>query len=377
MPAQRQSPVPQSSGPPVLPSSYPPLRILHVVRTFDLSGRSRMIADLCAGLSPTCASTVVCLSDKPGLKPDGVEVIGLDLPPHGFSFRGMLKLARLLRSSRADVIHSHGRGAAAYAAGARLLHRSACMVHTVHRADGDLLSGRNLIRGKMTKAMDHVVAVSCAAADAFAAANSVDGAGISVIHNGIDTARFAMTTETQRTGNRLCSIANLSSDKDPATLLQAFRLVRKERPDASLLLVGDGPRRDEITRMIDAMGLADAVEMPGFRNDVPEILSRADVFVHASHTEGLGIAVLEAMAAGVPVVATGVGGLMEIIEDGVTGLLVEPRNPEALTEALLHLLSNADLRCHLADAARERASANFSLESMCAKYRALYSKVCE
>jgi len=352
-----------------------PLRVLHVVRTFDLSGRSRMIHDLCAGLAPRCASAVVCLTGAPGFQPENLEIITLDLPPDGFSFHGMMQLTRLVGERRIDVIHSHGRGATPYAAGARLIHRRARLVHTVHRADGDLLSGRSVVREPALKAMDRIVAVSRAAADAFAVMNNADEAAIEIIPNGIDLDRFASARTAERTGCRLCSVANLSADKDPETLLKALAIVRQQRPAATLRIVGDGPRRGEIHAAVTDLGLTEAVELTGFRSDIPEILAEADVFMHAAHTEGLGIAVLEAMAAGVPVVATATGGLMEIVRDGETGLVVEPGDPEAMAAGVLRLLDNNGLRTSCVKQAAELVQTSFSVAAMCESYVRVYGEL--
>jgi len=333
-----------------------------------------MIRDLCLGLAGEYEPAVVCLTEQCGFRPDGVEIIPLHLAAEGFSLQGMLKLARLVGERRAQVIHSHGRGAAAYAAGARLLHRRSRLVHTVHRGDGDLLSGQAVVRGSTLKAMDGVVAVSQAAADAFAVTNGLDVERICVVHNGVDVTGVESAPHA-RGGGTLCSIANLSPDKDPETVLEAFSIVRRQRTNARLVMVGDGPRRGEVESMIDRMELVGAVDVFGFREDIAAILAVADVFVHATHTEGLGIAVLEAMAGGVPAVATAVGGLPEIVEDGVTGLLVEPGNAPAMAEAVLRVLDDETLRGSLTANAVDRVARDFSLEAMCERYARLYRDV--
>lgn len=355
------------------------MNILHLVRTFDLSGRSKMIRDLCAGLAPRFESAVVCLTGRAGFKPEGLELVDLGLPPRGFSLQGALKLARLVGRRRVSIVHSHGAGAAAYAAGARLMQRHSRLVHTVHRSDGDLVSHRAVARSAALKAMDCVVAVSAAARDAFCDANAYSPDKVQVIHNGIDVAAFAGKGGGPRTTDHgprtLVSVANFSRDKDFETLLSAFRIVRAKRPDIRLILVGDGPRRREIEAAIVDMGLADAVTVLGFREDVAALLADGDVFVHAAKTEGLGIAALEAMAAGVPVVVTAVGGLTEIVEHEKTGLLVESGNPRALADAVLRLLSDRALREHLAVNVSARLQSDFAIGPMCAAYASVYRRL--
>jgi len=355
------------------------MNILHIVRTFDLSGRSRMIRDLCVGLAGECESTVACLTGPVSFRPAGVEVTGLNLSGSGFSFHGMMDVARLAGRLQAQVLHSHGRGAAVYAAGARLLHRRARLVHTVHRADGDLTSERSIVRDTTCRAMDRVVAVSGGAADAFCRANKHPRDEVAVVYNGVDLARFRSANHKSTIGNRkspaLVSVANLSPDKDFDVLLEALRIVREKLP-VRLVVVGDGPERQRVEQLVRDSGLDEAVELLGRRDDVPAILAAADVFVHAARTEGLGIAVLEAMAARVPVVATAVGGLTEIVEPEKTGLLVEPGDAPAFAKAALRLLDSRPLRESLAERACARVEEEFSIERMCGSYATIYRGLC-
>lgn len=362
--------------------------ILHVVRSFDLSGRSRMIHDLCVRLSDRFDCCVVCLTDQCGYGQQDVEVMRLGVPADGFSLHGVMALARLVGQRRAGIIHSHGRGAAMYAAGAHLMHRRCRLIHSVHRADGDLVHAHAFVREPILKAMARMVAVSGAAAGAFAKTNDVAEGRIEVIHNGVDVERFRgadelcasnhhsrFTIHSSRHLPTLGAVSNLSHDKDHETILEALRLVRQQRADVRLVVAGDGPLRADVEALICGKGLSEAVDLLGFRYDVPEILAGVDVLLHAPHTEGLGIAVLEAMAADVPVVATAVGGLNEIVADGITGLLVEPENPAAMAGAALKLLGDDTLRATLVGQAIKKVEAEFSLEAMCSRYGDLYEQV--
>jgi glycosyltransferase involved in cell wall biosynthesis len=170
-------------------------------------------------------------------------------------------------------------------------------------------------------------------------------------------------------------VANLSPDKDTATLLQAFRLLLQKKPQAELWIVGDGPAGAAARTLSAALGLAQHVRFLGFRNDVPQLLPQFSVFVHSTRTEGLGIAILEAMAAGVPVAASRVGGIPEIVEDGVTGVLVQPGEAGALAAAVLGLLDNAPRAAELVRQARTRVNERFTVERMCEAYAALYRRL--
>ena len=142
-----------------------------------------------------------------------------------------------------------------------------------------------------------------------------------------------------------------------------------------LWLVGDGPLRPAVEKAIVKMGLERKVLFLGIRDDVPQLLAASDVFVLSSDYEGVPLTVLEAMAAGKPVVATAVGGVPELIEDGETGILVPPRNPEALAQGILRLAKDASLRQRMGKAARERAQERFDISRTAREYEALYLRL--
>jgi glycosyltransferase involved in cell wall biosynthesis len=142
----------------------------------------------------------------------------------------------------------------------------------------------------------------------------------------------------------------------------------------SALIVGDGPERQEIESAVHALGLETAVRLCGPRRDIPDLLARCDVFALSSRSEGGPISVLEAMAAGLPVVASDVGGVGEIVVDQQTGLLVPPGDPDALAAALERLLADPALRHRLGAAGRERAAQRFSLGALRAAHLELYAR---
>ena len=184
---------------------------------------------------------------------------------------------------------------------------------------------------------------------------------------------------TPRPGNGLAErptvicVANFRAQKGHDVLLRAFARAR-ERADAQLVLVGGGPRREEIEAMIADLGLQGHVSIPGAVEDVWPHLEQAHVFALASRYEPLGVVVLEAMAAGLPVAATRVGGIPEIVQDGVTGTLVEAEDDGALAEALLTLLESADLRARMGEAGRA-AAAEHRADRMVDRYFALYDEL--
>lgn len=169
----------------------------------------------------------------------------------------------------------------------------------------------------------------------------------------------------------LVSVGRLKEPKDFSTLVRA--LARLDDVPHRALVAGDGPDREALEAEIAELGVA--VELPGERRDVPELLAGADAFVLSSRSEGLPISILEAMSAGLPVVASAVGGVPELVVDGETGLLVPPGDPEALADALGRLLGDAELRRRLGAAGRERAEREFGLERFRREHLELYERL--
>ena len=193
-----------------------------------------------------------------------------------------------------------------------------------------------------------------------------------VIHNGV-----ALDAPRRRPGAAtrpatLLSVGRLRAPKDFLTLVRAMTAL--EPGSARLLIAGDGPDRDAVAAEVARLGLDGTVELLGTRSDVPALLAGADVFVLASDSEGLPMSVLEAMSAGLPVVASAVGGVPELVRDGETGALVPPRDSGALARALVPLVADIALRDRLGEAGRRRVEREFSLARFEREHLELYRK---
>lgn len=196
---------------------------------------------------------------------------------------------------------------------------------------------------------------------------------LTMIPNGVDTDYFQPPASNRQNGQPLIlSIGRLVPDKDQETLLAAFRLLLAEHPTARLWLVGDGPLQNRLRRNLQEHGLGTQAELLPAQQDIRPFLAQASVFALSSFTEALPNVVLEAMAAGLPVVATRVGGLPEAVLPGQTGLLVPPGNPAALARALAELLADEPRRSAFGQAGRERAVREFSLAQVVSRYEALF-----
>jgi glycosyltransferase involved in cell wall biosynthesis len=177
-----------------------------------------------------------------------------------------------------------------------------------------------------------------------------------------------------QTGERLQvgSVGRLVYAKDYGTLITAFDLLMKNGTNGDLIFVGDGPERPKLESMVHDLGIARHVTFTGFQGNVNSFLSKFDIFVLSSIREGIPVAMLEAMAMGVPVVATKVGGIPEVIEDNVDGFLVDSQNPKMIADALIRLSKDMSLRKKIGEAGYKKVKRLFSRDVICRQYEQLY-----
>ena len=294
---------------------------------------------------------------KHGIQP---EVLG-----RGRMKRGTAAL-RYFRFFRPDVVHAHNPTSLHYAALAKLVSRAGIVVTVhgeTHARPGSALEWYLASSvGVVSHAALRNLRVPCAAAK------------LDVVHNGIAPVAYSRTKRDAMRRDLGVSetfvgiiVARLSGQKGHATLLQSLSSLRGPGVNLLMLIVGDGAQRSELERQAQALSLDDRmVRFLGARSDVDQLLRAADFFVLPSDTEGLPLSVLEAMAHGLPIVASRVGGIPELIEHDEHGLLVPPGDPPALAEAIRTLSADPLLGRRLGDAARARASGEFSLSKPCA-----------
>ena len=255
-------------------------------------------------------------------------------------------------------------------------------VVTLHGSDVTILGSDASYLPVNTHSIEEADAVT--AVSAFMAREAYERLGIKqeihVIPNFVDPERFvpAPCEVIERTSDRdvvITHISNFRPVKRVHDLINAMAIVAKEAPSTRLMLVGDGPDRHSVERLIHRLDLNDKILMTGFRSDVPNVLRCSDVVVLCSETESAPLTLLEGLSCGLPVVATRVGGIPEIVEDGVNGFLVQPKCPEAIAEKILELNADRGLRMRLGEAARETVLERYTAEKAVNQYLKIYDKI--
>lgn len=356
--------------------SRPPrrCRVVHVTQGLEMGGLERLLVEFARRTDRERFDLhFVSLSGR-GLLAEEVEAAGWPVTAlcQGDGFRPLLyaNLAWLLARLRADAVHTHDERPLIYAAPAARAAFVRRVVHTRHRGADLVTTSRQ--KALLRFAAARVDAFVCVSADAaeLARRQGVREQAVRVLTNGIDLERFRADAYA---GDGPCVVvARLTAEKDVATLLDAAARVVAEVPEFRLLVAGDGPCRAELEAQAQRLNLSERVEFLGTVRDVPPLLARCRLFVLPSKTEGISLTLLEAMASGLPVVATRVGGNPEVVADGETGLLVPSGDPAALGQALVRLYREPDLAKRFGRAGRERVEKHFDLARMIREYEALY-----
>ncbi len=295
-----------------------------------------------------------------------------------FDVRLIFRLAKQFRKDRVQMLHTHHLGQLLYGGIAGRL-AGARVIHTEH----EYYTLSRLRLQRLLRALclftDAVTTVSEPVTEFLHNQVGIPARKIKMIPNGVDVTRFSTAKPIDRValGCRdrdtvIGCVARLEPEKGHAILLKAFRKLSGRHPYAKLLLIGDGAERGRLEQLSSELGLKDSVLFTGVRRDVPELLSACDIVVLASTQEGLPIAILEAMAAGKPVVATQVGSVPEIVINGETGLLVQPGEVDSLTEALKALIAGKVERQRLGTNGFDLVSTRYSFDQTIARYMALY-----
>jgi glycosyltransferase involved in cell wall biosynthesis len=369
----------------------PQSTIFQVLHALNVGGAEVLAVRLARQLQDRYRFVFACLDELGTL---GKELRAEGFPVHvlerraGLDWRCVLRLAKLMRQEGANVVHAHQYTPFFYAAIARMLYRRVPVLFTEHgRHQPDYRRWKRVLANRcfLLRRHDRVVGVGEAVRRALIENEGLPPQRVELIYNGIDLAAFRNTGQ-----ERLCirqeigvaaddlvmmQVARLDYLKDHATALRMLSRLAPQCPHARLVIVGEGPEQGKIDALIQELHLQPFVRLLGLRNDVPRLLAAADLLLLSSTSEGIPLTVIEGMAASLPVVATKVGGLPEVVEDGGTGWLAPSGDAAGLAERVLRLSADPGLRMQMGRRGRERAETLFSEQQMHARYDRVFQEI--
>jgi glycosyltransferase involved in cell wall biosynthesis len=366
-------------------------KVFHLVDSLNVGGTETQAVELALRMPANAYSTTLgCLSAKGPLldRLKGSDVLVEEFHPKGGldspgGFYETLRLAVYLRRGRFQVLHAHDLWSNLMGVPAALLARVPAIISSQRD-----LSHFDWYRGIKRKALRQIQCMSSVLLanatpirDALVAEDGFPPSKLRVIHNGVDTSKFqAGVRDRERLfpgledGKLVVLVGNMHSDvKGHPWLIAAAPAVLKEFPETRFVLAGDGEARVTFERQVEELGVGGNFRFLGSRTDVPDILASCDIAVLPSKAEGLPNAVLEYMAAGLPTIVSRVGGNPELVQDGVTGLLVPPQDSAALEQALLRLLRDEEFSRRIGANGQRMAIQDFSFERLVREVDELYS----
>jgi glycosyltransferase involved in cell wall biosynthesis len=362
-------------------------QVLHGLR---VGGAEVLAARLARRLQQSYRFSFVCLDELGSLgeelRGEGFTVEVLDRRP-GIDIRFALRLARFLRRQRIELLHAHQYTPFFYSLMARAIGRRVPVLFTEHgRHFPDYRRRKRVIANRLfLRRRDRVVGVGKAVREAVIRNEGIPAERVEFVYNGIDLQPYANGSDARGQTRReigvgshdlvLIQVARLDYLKDHATAIRTLERVAAVRPEARLVLIGEGPERAKIEQEVRMRGQSDRVRFLGLRTDIPRLLRAADVFLLTSISEGIPLTLIEAGAAGLPVVSTQVGGVAEVIESGVAGLLAPSGDDASLARHILRLAEDPGLQRRMGEAGRQRAQETFSEEQMHAGYLRLYREM--
>ncbi len=370
--------------------------VVHVIHRLGTGGMENGLVNLINHMPPErYRHAIICLQGytdfRQRIRRDDVEIYDID-QHDGHDFGAYARLYKLLKQLKPDILHTRNLSALesqAVGAAARVKGR----IHGEHGRDIYDLHGKNrkynLLRKAIQPLVGHYIAVSRDLAGWLQETVGVPSRKVTQIYNGVDSDKFHPRSDVRLALGPsgfmsddaivIGSVGRLAHVKDFPTLIQAFQRLLELWPEGRirlrLVIVGDGPTRAECEQRIAELGLGEQIWLTGDRSDVPELMRAMDVFVLPSLGEGISNTILEAMACGLPVIATEVGGNPELVTPGKTGTLTPAADHEKMAQALLMYLQNPARMVQEGLAARAEIEARFSMEAMVNGYLGVYDAV--
>ena len=357
------------------------MKILHVESGKHFYGGARQVAYIMEGLSSLGIQSILAC-------PTGADIARevssfaqvYEMPMKGDADIGLVgRLSALIRSEHPDILHLHSRrGADIWGGIAAKLTQTPCILS--RRVDNP--ESRLLVSLKY-RLYDHVITISEAIRQVLLS-EGVPAEKVTCVRSAVDPAPYlqpvshkAIRDEFHLPDNAVIVgiVAQLIPRKGHAYLINAIENLSRKYPAIRVLCFGQGPLRPQLESIVQQKGLSDIIRFTGFRTDLPKWLGGLDILAHPADMEGLGVSLLQASAAAVPIITTRAGGLPEAVQDGTTGILIEPGNTAALTAALKQLIDDVDLRHTLGYAGRKRIMTDFSVDTMARGNLNIYRKI--
>lgn len=363
------------------------IKLILLTSVLDRRGGERMILKLALGLDPAKYDVkVVCLRPQTPFLNEfesrGINVTVLGMKKY-FEMRPLFKLYQILRRDKVDLVHTHFYRDAIYGRPIARLAGVRGVISTLQNSYVWRSRAQLFLDGLTSVFADRVTAVSEAVKKFAIEREHIPARKLVTIFNAIEVDKFSIQPGVrERVRKKLGlspgeiavgSLGALTPQKGYRYLLEAVPTVLRSHPSVRFFIGGEGYLKEDLLKLRDKSGLSERVEFLGFRKDVPELLSAFDIFILPSLFEGLPVSLVEAMAAGLPIVTTDVDGNCEAIGENEAGLAVESMDPPALARSLIKLIEDPDLRERMGQAGRKRARALFSVRSMVKQYEKLYS----
>ena len=366
-----------------------PLRILQVIGALYFGGAEKVVASLALGVDRSRFEMAVCLTRGFGPLSEAVRAAGIPLdlavPQTRINhYLASWHVARAIRRHRPDIVHTHGLPGMAVVGPVAYLGQAAKWIHTFHYGNYPYDNARYMFAERVfSRAATELVAVAEAQRQTLIKHHHLDPSRIITLPNGVRDNAFFPERDATRKRKReelglpldapiVGTIAVLSEQKGVQYLIEAAKQVVERMPGVLFVVAGDGVLRESLTQQAAAAGLGETVRFIGWRQDVGELLLAFDIYVMSSLWEAMPLALLEAMAAGRPIVVTDVGDNRRIVLDGEAARVVPPADGSAIAGALLELLEQPDTARELAARARARFEARFTIAKMVSAYEQLY-----
>lgn len=366
------------------------LRILHLITAMPVGGAENLVLTTMRYLDPNRFSSILCCIRSKGVLGNeaerlGFKVVALDrMKRKRFDFQAVADIVEVIRREQVDVVHCHFFHAALYGRLAAMRAGIPSVV-TAHNVYSRLKWHRRLINWWLGRSTGRIIGVSRRVGEDVLLYDHIASGKLSIIPNGIDLAPLLQMLDQRTAKERLglspnaqvigC-VGRLEVQKGHHFLLEALALLRERRGDCPhLVIVGMGGALDGIRQRTEALCLVDRVLLLGTRRDIPEILAALDIFVLPSLWEGLPLALLEAMAAGVPVIASAVGGIGDVLGNGRYGVLTPPSDVPALHSSIVDLLDDSEKRRALGRLGQMRAHQDYSASTMVCRLEEIYTTV--